>query len=72
MMHHLVDRVRWGTKRAKDALLAARQVVLGLGGLGAVNSAVWINSVTWGLVTTGVTLLLLQFLTEGETPGRNP
>ncbi len=67
MMHRLADRVRWAGKRTRDALAASRRVVLGLGGLGAIDAAVWINSLTWGLVATGVTLLLLQFLTEGDT-----
>lgn len=68
MMHRLTDRVRWAGKRLHDGFLQARKVILGLGGLGAVNSAVWVNSTTWGLVSTGVTLLLLQFLTE-DGPG---
>lgn len=67
MMRRLSDRARWAGKRIHDGILHARKVILGLGGLGAVNSAVWINSLTWGLVTTGVTLLLLQFLSEDDT-----
>lgn len=68
MMHRLADRARWAGKRLHDLYVSTRRVVLGLGGLGAIDAAVWINSLTWGLVATGVTLLLLQFLAEGDTP----
>lgn len=67
-MHRLADRARWAGKRIHDAFTQCRRVVLGLGGLGAIDTAVWINSLTWGLVATGATLLLLQFLAEGDTP----
>lgn len=67
MMHRLVERARWAVKRVHDGLIGVRKTVLGLAGLGAINSAVWINSLTWGLVSTGVTLLLLQFLAEDDT-----
>lgn len=68
MIHSLADRLQWGWKRARDAATRARRVLLGLGGLGFIDAAVWTNSTTWGLVSTGVTLLLLQYLTEGDTP----
>ena len=68
MIHTLTDRLRWAGKRVHDGVIAARRAILGLGGLGAIDAAVWINSLTWGLVITGVTLLLLQYLTENDTP----
>jgi hypothetical protein len=66
MMHRLSDRLLWTGKRARDLLVAARTAVLGVSGLASINVAVWLNSTTFGLVTTGVSLLLLQFLTEPE------
>lgn len=65
-MHRLTDRLRWAGKRIHDSLVRARSVSLGVGGLGSINLAVWINTVTWGLVVTGLSLLLLQSLTDGE------
>lgn len=59
-------KLKWLGKRIHDAIVAGRKVILGLGGLGSINAAVWVNSLTWGLVTTGFTLLLLQFMSEPE------
>lgn len=64
-MHKLTDRLHWAGKRLRDAGAAARRAVLGVSGLGAIDAGVWINSLTWGLVATGISLLLLQYLTEG-------
>jgi hypothetical protein len=69
MMHRMSNRLGWAVKRLHDAAIAGRRVVLGLGGLGLIDAAVWSNSTTWGMVSTGVTLLLLQFLTEDDSRG---
>lgn len=67
MIHNLTDRLRWAGKRVRDAAVEFRRAALGLGGLGLIDAAVWTNSTTWGMVSTGVTLLLLQYLTESDT-----
>lgn len=66
MIHRLTDRIRWAGKRVRDTLLSARKVVLGVGGCGLIDAAIWVNSMTWGMVAAGATLLLFQFLTEGD------
>jgi hypothetical protein len=65
-MHRLAEQLRWMGKRARDAVAAARSVALGLGGLSCIDLAVWRTSVTWGLVAVGLSLLLVQYLTEGS------
>lgn len=65
-MRKLTDLVRWGGKRLHDGFIQFKQTILGLGGLGSINTAIYLNSLTWGLITTGVSLLLLQYLTEGS------
>lgn len=65
MMHKLSDRLTWAGKRLHGWVVTARKTLLGLGGLGCIDASVWINSTTWGLVATGATLLLLQYLSEG-------
>jgi hypothetical protein len=62
----LLDRLKWAGKRIQDARIEIKNTVLGLGGIASINTAVWINSITWGLVATGVSLLVLQHLTETE------
>lgn len=64
-MHKLADLAFWGGKRLRDGFIQFKQTVLGLGGLGSINAAVYLNSLTWGLVVTGASLLILQYLTEG-------
>lgn len=66
MKTKLLDRLKWAGKRIQDARIEIKNTVLGLGGITSINTAVWINSITWGLVTTGVSLLVLQHLTETE------
>lgn len=66
MMHKLSERFAWASKRVHGWVVASRKTILGLGGLGCIDASVWINSTTWGLVATGVTLLLLQYLAEGS------
>lgn len=66
MKTKLVDRLKWAGKRLRDARIEIKNTVLGLGGIASINTAVWINSITWGLVTTGISLLILQHLTETE------
>lgn len=65
MKSKLSDRLKWAAKRINEARIEIKNAVLGLGGIASINTAVWINSITWGLVTTGVSLLVLQYLTEG-------
>lgn len=62
----LTDRVVWAGKRIREFGQRIRGTFLGISGLGCLNTAVWINSVTWGFVATGVTLLLMQYLTEDK------
>lgn len=61
----LADRLKWAAKKTRELAGSMRHTALGLGGIGCIDAAVWINSVTWGLVATGVSLLVIQYLTEG-------
>ncbi|UOZ10533.1 hypothetical protein [Amycolatopsis sp. WQ 127309] len=63
-MRRLADRARWAGKRLHDAVVGARRGILGVSGIGVIDAAVWINSLTWGMVAVGVSLLLFQFLSE--------
>jgi uncharacterized membrane protein len=70
MIHKLSDQLRWTGKRLHDAALRGRKVILGIGGLGLIDGAVWHQSLTWGMISTGVSLLLLQFLSEDDVVTR--
>jgi hypothetical protein len=67
MLHRLTDRARFAGKRLHDAVIGARRGILGVSGIATIDAAVWINSLTFGLVAVGASLLLFQFLTENET-----
>lgn len=66
MIHRLADRARFAGKRIHDWVVTARRGILGVSGVAAIDAAVWINSLTWGMIAVGVSLLLFQFLTESE------
>lgn len=66
MKLHVADHARWAGKRIREFGQRIRNTFLGIGGLGCLNTAIWINSITWGFVATGVTLLLMQYLTEDK------